>query len=137
MEITLLTLAAIAAFFWFTTSGVVFRLSVRKGRVLAVQGRVSPHLLDDIAGIVARDGVTSGTITAMARDERVGLRFDKRFPEGTAQRIRNVVGLTTSASLRAAPPIRDANLGQRLGIAWLAWWLDDRRRRPRLILPPE
>jgi hypothetical protein len=48
--------------------------------------------------------------------------------EATEQRLRNVFGIHPVQKLRAAPPIRAKNLGQVLGIAWLAWMFLGSRR---------
>jgi hypothetical protein len=100
----------------------LFCLSVRGGEVLLVRGRIHASLLDDLRDVARRDRVASGTLRALRSGGDVRLEV-RGVREGTAQRFRNVFGLTSKRALRSAPPPSRRNLGQMLGIAWLAWRL--------------
>lgn len=118
-----LLLSAISAIAWsMAHAHELFFISARRGRLLVVRGRVPQSLLEAIDDVLTR---------AAARDARVAVRLDggrarcvvRGVDEHVAQRLRNVVGTFPLARLRAASPPARRNIGQRLGIEWLAWWL--------------
>lgn len=100
----------------------MFMVSVRKGRTLLMRGRIPPSLHAEIKDVVARAQVAHATLRVVRSGGAPRLLASGVEPE-VAQRLRNVLGLVTDVQLRAAPrPIR-RNLGQVLGIAWLAFRL--------------
>jgi hypothetical protein len=105
----------------------LFFVSVRGGRVLYIRGRISPVLLREFEDVVARAAVARASLRAVLSGGRVRLLV-KGTDGDVAQRLRNVIGIVPEHKLRAAQPPRMRNLGQRLGIAWLAWRLDARQR---------
>ena len=106
----------------------LFLVSVRGGRVLVVRGRVPPGLLHDIEDVVQRAGVERATIRALKAPEGARLVVSG-VDEGVAQRLRNAFRLQPMAQLRAAPILEERNLGQVLGIVWLAWLFSRFARR--------
>jgi hypothetical protein len=101
----------------------LFFVSVRDGRVLYIRGRISPLVLRDLQDVTERAGVRHAALRAVFSQGRVRLVV-RGADENTAQRLRNVVGIVPEHKLRAASRPRVRNLGQRLGIAWLAWRLE-------------
>jgi hypothetical protein len=105
----------------------LFVLSVRSGRVLVLRGRVPAGFLGDVSSIVARPtAVRAGTIRGVKGENHARLVVSGDIDEGRAQRLRNAFGLRPMSQLRSAPLVDRPTLGQILGIAWLAWWLDRR-----------
>ncbi len=102
--------------------GELFCISVRDGRCLVVRGRIGGNLLEGLADVVARAKVQRGTIRAV-KGEHAARLVVRGIDEGTAQRLRNVFGTHPVQKLRQAPLVKNRNLGQLLGVAWLAWLL--------------
>ncbi len=117
-----------AAVWWFLSSRTLFKLSIRNGEVLVVNGRVPVRFLQDVRDVVHDENLNSGSIAAVARDHGAGLSF-WGIPEGPQQRMRNSFRLYPVAEVRHAPPIARPSIGQMLGIAWLAWLIEGRFRR--------
>jgi hypothetical protein len=110
-----------------TRANELFFVSVRGGDVLLVRGRLPPPLLDEIGDVIGRAGVARGSVRAVV--ERGAPRIVARgLEEGVAQRLRNVLGLYSLRQIRHAPRA-PRNLGQALGITWLAWLLAEPLRR--------
>lgn len=105
--------------------GELFCVSVRRGEVLVVRGRVPPGFLGDLADVVRQARVTRATVRAVRGDGGADLVL-RGVPEPAAQRLRNGFALTPASRLRAGVAAARPNLGQVLGIVWLAWLL----RRP-------
>lgn len=102
--------------------GEIFCISVRDGRCLVVRGRIGGNLLEGIADVVRRAGVKRATIRAVKGEHHARLAL-RGIDEGTGQRLRNVFGTHPVQKLRQAPLATKRNLGQLLGVAWLAWLL--------------
>lgn len=117
-----LTAAVLFGIWWLTRAGELFCVSVRNGRVLVVRGRPPAGFVSDMRG-VAR-GVRRATIRAVKHEDRARLSFSGDLGEAREQRLRNLFALYPASKLRQAPAIGKPTLGQILGIAWLAWWLD-------------
>ncbi len=83
----------------------LFHLSIRKGQVLAVRGRIPPVLLNEIREIVRISKVESGTIRVVKDGGDARLVCSDEIDESTKQRIRNVLGQFPIAKLRHAPRI--------------------------------
>lgn len=115
---------------WFVLDrmGEIFCISVRDGRCLVVRGRIGGNLLEGIADVVQRAGVKRGTVRAVKGEHHARLVF-RGIDEGTGQRLRNVFGHHPVQKLRQAPVATKRNLGQLLGVAWLAWLLVSLGRR--------
>jgi hypothetical protein len=117
---TVVAVVALALAVWAYRANEIFCVSVRKGQVLVVRGRVPGTLLADIRMIVARPIVARATIRAVKAES--GARIvTSGIDEGQTQRLRNTFSVYPMARLRAAPPIERKTVGQILGIAWLAW----------------
>lgn len=102
----------------------IFCVSVRGGRVLLVRGRIPASLLEDFADVSARARLERATLRAVVQRGAPRLLV-RGAPDHVAQRLRNTFGIRSLAVLRGAPPARGRNLGQILGVGWLAWCLED------------
>jgi hypothetical protein len=119
----ILVVAALVLFFAWRAMEI-FCVSVRDGRALVIRGRVPPALLRAIREIVAaQPAVARATIRAVRGEDGARLTASV-IDDGRLQRLRNAFGLYPTSKLRAAAPVAQPTLGQLLGIAWLAWWLD-------------
>ena len=99
----------------------LFCVSVRDGRVMVVRGRVPPSLVHDIVDIAKRQKLQRGTIRGVRTDGYARL-VTSGIDEGTTQRLRNVFGQHSLQKLRSLPAAKTTrNIGQVLGVAWLAW----------------
>lgn len=100
-------------------------LSVRGGRVLVVRGAAPGAFVNDVADVMRRSKVSRATIRVV-RGEAAARIDASGLSAGDEQRIRNVLGTYSMRALRQAAPVSKRNVGQLLGIAWLAWLLSDR-----------
>jgi len=113
-------LVVLGAFSWHVTrQNEFFRVSIRDGRVLVVRGRIPAGYLDDLRDVARR--VSRGTVRAVKDSGEARLVVSPSIDDDTAQRMRNTFSLYPVVKLRAAPPIARPNVGQVLGIEWLAW----------------
>ena len=71
----ILVLVLGAAVFWFFGSRTLFKVSIRSGELLVVSGRVPVRFLQDLQAVVADEKITSGTVSAVARDHGASLAF--------------------------------------------------------------
>jgi len=125
--VLLLTVVGVGAFILIRMQEI-FCISVRGGRMLVVRGNVPTPLLQDLGDVLDRAGVVNATVRAVKTSGHAQIRTSG-VDEGTAQRCRNVFG-THPIHLMRSLPIHEGtrNLGQRLGLEWLAWLLISRRR---------
>ena len=101
----------------------LFCVSVREGRVMVLRGRVPPSLVHDIIDIVKRQKIQHGTVRGIRSDGHARL-VASGIDDGTTQRMRNVFGQHPLQKYRALPAAKTTrNIGQVLGVAWLAWVL--------------
>jgi len=115
-------LAVLAAFLWHVArQDEFFRVSIRKGRVLVIRGRIPTGYLEDLRDVARH--VEHGTVRAVKDSGGALLVLSASIDGITAQRMRNTFSLYPATKLRAAPRIAQPNLGQVLGIEWLAWRL--------------
>ena len=123
MPVLVAILAISIGYFVFQRSRELFFISVRDGRLLVVRGDCPDALLHDLADAVRRAGVRRGSIRAIK--EAHGSRLTASgVDDRLAQRLRNIFGSHPSHLRRTGSgPRADRNLGQWLGIAWLAWLL--------------
>jgi hypothetical protein len=126
MFTALLLIAIVVAAWWSWRSRELFYLSIRQGRVLVVRGRVPGGFLYEAGETVKRPEVARGSIRASRSEHGARLSFSGDLDEGRQQRLRNVFALYPAAQLRSAKAVERPTLGQIMGIAWLAWWLDRR-----------
>lgn len=117
--VALLVLAPLAYLLW-QRMNEIFCVSVRDGRVLLVRGRIPAAVMHGFADVVRRQNVARGTIRAVAGQAHARLAISG-IDENTAQRLRNVFGHHPVQRLRGAKLPEARNVGQVLGIAWLAW----------------
>lgn len=104
----------------------LFCLSVRRGEVIVVRGRVLATTMEALRDVCAKPPVERATLRAVREGDRARLVIDGDVSEGQAQRMRNVFALEPLRRLLTAPGIKRPTLGQRLGWAWLAWRDRDR-----------
>jgi hypothetical protein len=76
--------------------------------------------------VVSKPVVRRATIRAEKQEHGARLSVSGDIDEGREQRLRNIFRLYPLSNLRAAPAVAQPTLGQVLGIAWLAWWLNRR-----------
>ena len=129
MQLATIVIVAIAVLVGLVMLGranEIFCISVRDGKLLVVRGAVPPALLHGFADVVRRERVDRATIRAVKGDGHARL-VASGVSEGTAQRLRNVFGTHPIQKLRAASAPKVRNVGQVLGVAWLAWMLLGRR----------
>lgn len=119
----ILLIALLAALFFFVfvpRMNELFLISVRDGQLLVVRGRVSARMKQDLMDIVKRARVRRATIRAVRASGHARLMVSG-VDEGVAQRMRNAFGTHREQKLSATRTPGPRNLGQWLGIAWLAW----------------
>lgn len=102
-------------------------LSVREGRLLIMRGALPPGVFQALADVVERAQTARGTIRIMRDGER-GRVEARGLDEHALQRTRNVIGTYPLVRLLAGARAGTPNIGQRLGIAWLAWRIRERER---------
>lgn len=121
-------LGALGAFVAFVVARALlhanelFCLSIRDGKSLVVRGVLPRSLHDELAEVVgARNALIRGI-----REGRAARLDVQGVDEATAQRLRNVFGISRYRDLKTLGAVSPGprNLGQRLGWIWLAWWLD-------------
>jgi hypothetical protein len=113
----------------FVRANEVAAISVRSAEILLVRGSLPAPLVDDIADVVRRANVARATIRVVKEGGRARA-IATGVDEPTAQRLRNVLGAHPYKLVVSAPRARGPrNLGQVLGIEWLAWRLSGRTPR--------
>ena len=110
----------------FLRANEVCAISVRDGRTIVYRGRAPTALLTEIDDVVAKPPVRAAIISIVKEGGSPRLVVSG-VDDRTAQRLRNVLGAYPYRLFLTAKARPGRNLGQRLGIAWLAWKLDDRR----------
>jgi hypothetical protein len=105
----------------------LFCVSIRDGACLVIRGRVPPKLWRELVTTAEVNGLTRGTVRAVREGGAARLVTDGISSEVT-QRLRNSVGSAGLNAMRLGSTGRDTsrNVGQLLGIAWLAWLLHRR-----------
>ena len=101
-------------------------LSVRRGRLLVMRGALPQSLLEAFTDIVRREKVRRGSLRVLRDGDSARLSCSGLSAEAQ-QRARNVLGTYPLPRLLAAPSHGTRNLGQRLGLSWLGWWIKERR----------
>lgn len=121
LYVLVIGVVVIAALVVFGRANEVFAVSVRNGRVLLVRGAIPPAVLDAFADVVQRARVRSAMIRAVRTETHARLVVSGA-DEAVTQRLRNVFGTHHWSTLRSQAPRPSArNVGQVLGVAWLAW----------------
>ncbi len=122
-----LVLAGIAGAVWYASRATeLFYVSVRDGKLLVIRGRVPVGLLQAFREAVASPVVRRGAIKAWRQNDGGQLACSGDIDEGREQRMRNAFMLYPASKLRQAALVDRPNLGQVLGVVWLAWLLDRR-----------
>ena len=126
MMIVLVVVAIVAGVWWLGRASELFYVSVRDGKLLVVRGRVPVGLLQDFREAVKEPVVRRGAIRAWRGDGGGQLGCSGDIDDGREQRMRNAFMLYPASKLRQAALVDKPNLGQVLGVVWLAWLLDRR-----------
>lgn len=122
----LIVLVLVGLFFMMISRGnELFVLSVRDGKVLLIRGRIPVALQHDIEDVLQRARVQHATIRAVRSSGHARLVMSG-LDEGTQQRLRNTFGVHPIQKLRSAPVAGNRNLGQLMGVTWLAWMMTRR-----------
>ncbi|MBP9087165.1 MAG: DUF3634 family protein [Kofleriaceae bacterium] len=106
--------------------GELFYVSVRNGETLIIRGDVPGAMLHEFREAVLNPTVRRGAIVARIDGNGGQLYCTGEISKGREQRMRNTFMLHPLSKLRSAErtsPPGPRNLGQVLGIAWLAWRL--------------
>ena len=123
--VLVLGVAAGVAYLVASRMGELFCVSIRGGRCLVIRGSVPPRLWREILAVADHVKLQRGTIRAVKRGGAARLVFSGIDPR-TQQRLRNAVGSAGLSAMRlssAKSSRQRGNLGQLLGITWLAWLL--------------
>jgi Protein of unknown function (DUF3634) len=107
---TWIAIAGLLAFIYGVIAAVdasqrLLDIQVDSGRITKLEGRAPGDLVHDVEDIVATSKV-SGRIVVQLEGDRAAVRVSGEIDEGTAQRLRNVVGRFPTARLRAARRIK-------------------------------
>ncbi len=121
MPLIVLLVLGIAVFFIYR-GREIFVLSVREGQHLLIRGRAPTRLQQELKDVLDRAGVTHATIKAVRSEGHARLSA-RGVSDGVMQQMRNVFGTHSVQKLQAAPLPSGRNLGQLLGITWLAWMM--------------
>lgn len=101
----------------------VFLLSARHGRCLLVRGALAAGLQAELCSLL-RSQRAHGVVLRGVRRAGVTALIVQGADAALAQRLRNAF---TACGGGRAPLLqsraRGRNVGQRLGIVWLSWWL--------------
>lgn len=122
---TLLVVSVIALVIAAGRARALCVLSVREGRLLTMRGALPPAVFSALADVVERARTARGTIRILRDGER-GRVEASGLDDHALQRVRNVIGTYPLVRLLAGARAEPPNLGQRLGIAWLAWRIRER-----------
>jgi len=122
----LAVVAVVVGLWWLTRTRELFRVVVRRGKAVAVSGRIPGSLLSEIAEIVGRPAVSRATVKAVSDEHGAFLVITGDLDEGRRQRLRNVFALYPASKLRSAPAVKRPSLGQLASLAWLASFFDRR-----------
>jgi Protein of unknown function (DUF3634) len=123
VSLALVAVVGLVVVWFLTRSGELFCLSIRRGKLIVVRGRVPVGFVAEASAVVRRARVQSGTIRAV-KTEHGGRLHLSGLDERTEQVLRNLFALYPASQLRHAPAIPEPTLGQLVGVAWLAWLLD-------------
>ena len=121
-QLSIACLAFVALFVSARRARELCVLSVRAGRTLQMRGKLPAEARAAIDDVIARARTPRGHVRVLLGDGRATLAL-RGFDERTAQRLRNVIATFSLPRLRTGQPLRAPNLGQRLGLPWLAWRL--------------
>ncbi|MCB9603088.1 MAG: DUF3634 family protein [Sandaracinus sp.] len=114
----------VIAYVVLSRANELFCVSIRDGVCLVVRGDVPPKLWRELVTTAEVNRISRGTIRAVKEGGAARLVTVGIAPEIT-QRLRNAVGSAGLNAMRLGGGARrPRNLGQLLGIVWLAWMLD-------------
>lgn len=113
-------LLLITAWLVWGRSRELFVLSMRDGEALLVRGGCPRSVREDLIDVLRQEQVERARIRALLDGDHVQLEASG-VSDRTAQRLRNVVRLARVLQIKQAKPPKERNLGQWLGVEWLAW----------------
>jgi Protein of unknown function (DUF3634) len=67
----------------------VFEIRINRGQPFIRKGKVTNAFLDRVAAVCHECGVVRGWIGGVRQGRRIALRFSRKFPPGSKQRLRN------------------------------------------------
>ncbi len=126
--IVFLGAAGAVAYVVLSRANELFCVSIRAGRCLVIRGRVPPKLWRELVTVVEQAKIVHGTVRAVKRDGAARLVMEGIEPR-TQQRLRNALGSAGLSTMKfGTSEAREGsrNLGQLLGLTWLAWFLTRR-----------
>jgi hypothetical protein len=90
----------------------LFVLRIEGAELLRVRGRVPQRLLDDLADILGRSGLTEFELRCVIEDGKPKLYAPGHddIPRAVRQQLRNTIGQWQTASIRQAPKPRGSRL---------------------------
>ena len=92
-------------FYRIIQGGVLFRIQVKDGQVVACSGRAPHRLRRDFKDVLRRQGVRAGVVRVVIRQQALTLLTSKEIDQGVEQMLRNVLGQFSVAELRAGPRV--------------------------------
>lgn len=95
--------AALAVVITLLRANELFCLRLTEGRVRVVRGRIPQGLLDDIADVLRRPPLVSGTLRGLSEGGRAVIRTTAPISDAQRQRLRNVIGPWPVVRIRNAP----------------------------------
>lgn len=118
-----------AAYVILTRANELFCVSIRDGVCLVIRGTVPPKIWRELVTCARVNAIQRGTIRAVKQGGGARLVTTGISPEIT-QRLRNAIGSAGLSAMKLGSASGEArasrNLGQLLGVAWLAWMLTRR-----------
>lgn len=103
----------------------LFCVSIRDGMCLTIRGTVPPKIWRELVTTARMAGIEAGTIRAVKQGGGARLVTDGISPDVT-QRLRNSIGSAGLSAMKlggGSSACQSRNVGQVLGVAWLAWML--------------
>ena len=91
MHIVLIAAALVVLVVLASRASTLFVLDVRNGRLTVKRGNPPPRLVRDFGDAVRH--VNKGTIKGRNSGGKIRLSFGAQIDEGTAQRLRNILGV--------------------------------------------
>lgn len=117
-----------AAYVIVTRANELFCVSIRDGVCLVIRGNVPPKIWRELVTTARVNRIERGTIRAVKQGGSARLVTEGISPEIT-QRLRNAIGSAGLSAMKLGTTKESGgarNLGQVLGVAWLAWMLTRR-----------
>jgi len=130
LVLMLLVIGALVAgaYLVMTRANELFCVSIRDGRCLVIRGNVPPKLWRELLTVVTQAKIRRGTIRAVKSGGAARL-VTAGIDPGLEQRLRNSLGSAGLSTMKLGSSKQSGgsrNIGQLLGLTWLAWFLTRR-----------